>query len=552
MALVRFVPLAALLLAGCGGGDEPERVPVPDVRGMNTVDAEHALQAAGLRWREGDTPPESRPSRWVLADPEPPLVTGQRPAPGEQVERGTVVGLGQAPPFGTRAIAREKAFPVAFRRVRPTSDPRVVRVLVPSLGCFRVHSIRTQIAGDVAIADILARTPGRLRGCSPPRGRPGLWVRVRFDAPVTDKAIVSGPIVRPRPATDAEPRRWSRAVPVSADGRTLAVTWMSGAAGCHALAGVEASETASAVTITVREGRPPGPARPCFAYGLTRTALVRLREPLGDRAIERPPRPVAVPDVRGMQAFEAQHLLAAAGLRWQEGRTGVPAKVPQPHGAISGRRLVVRQDPAPGERVLTGTVLSLEHSGWFDPEAAPPRYPELFDRVRATGDPNVAEVAIPMSSCERPGRVLTAIAGDVAVVTIYARAADTRECGRVERRWIAARFDEPVGDRAILPLPVLRPRPAVDVRRERWEEAEVVSTDGRTVAVRWTSGVPHCHALAGIRVEEKRRTVRLTLRVGWPKGSEPGPCILLGLTAAATVRLREALGSRRLVDGARR
>ncbi|HEX2085706.1 MAG TPA: PASTA domain-containing protein [Solirubrobacteraceae bacterium] len=546
------MPLLTLLAIGCGGGDDgDERVRVPDVRGMSTVDAEHALHAAGLRWRGGDDArPASRPSAWVPADPEPALVTGQRPAPGEEVARGTVVGLGQAAPFGARAIAREEARPAELRRVRATGDPRVVRVLVPPTGCFRIHSKRTQLAGDVAIANVLLRTPGRIRGCVPPRAIDGHWVRLRFGAPVTDKAIVSGPIVRPRPARDVEPRAWSRARPVSPDGRTLAVTWTSGAAGCNALAGVEADETPTTVSISVREGRPPGKPQACRAYAMPRTALVRLREPLGTRRIVPPPKPVRIPDVRGMQSYEAQHLLASLGLRWREGN-GPEASRPADHD--EARQLVVHQEPEHGRNVLPRTVVALERRTWLPARGGVFVPPELFRHVRPTGDPREVEVGVRALGCldlEVGGRWR---AGEVLLVRVDGREREGCEGDRLVTRTLRARFDEPVGTRAVLPLPVMRARPSDGVRAEPWDEARVASADGKTVAVRWTGGIPRCFTFAGLVAQERRRTVRLTLRTGRPKGRDPNAgCIFLGLVQTAVVRLREPLGSRRLIDGARR
>lgn len=555
MTLSRFSPLLALLAvaAGCGGGPAPDdAVRVPDVRGMNSVDAAHSLAAAGLRWRRGDGAPESRPPGWVRADDEPAPVTGQRPAPGEEVDPGAVVSLAEAPPFGAKAIRKERAFPTGILRVGPTSDPRVVRVLVPPTGCFQVHSKRALMAGEVALVDILLRSPGRRRGCVPPPHVDGHWVRVRFDAPANEKAVVSRPIERPRPTEDADPAGWSRPRIVSADGRTLAVDFVSGAPHCNSLAGVEAFETRTSVRIELRAGRPAGAARDrlCFSYAIGRTALVRLREPLGDRSIVRSPKPRAIPDVRGMQSYEAQHLLASLGLRWREGG-GAPQS--RPAGHDEARELIVHQEPKHGRHVLPGTVVALARRSWLPARGDVFVPAELFRSVRATDDPNEVEVAVRMSECLDVELGGAWRAGEVLLVRVDGRHRATCSGSSSVTHRLRARFDQPVGARAVLPLPVTRPRPSVAIRAQRWEEARVVSTDGRTVAVRWTGGVPQCFAFARLQAEEGPRTVRLTLRTGRPKGRDPSRgCIYLGLFKTAVVRLREPLGSRRLVDGARR
>ncbi|HEV2812842.1 MAG TPA: PASTA domain-containing protein [Solirubrobacteraceae bacterium] len=280
MALARALPLSLLALAGCGGGeDRAETVRVPDVRAMQAGEAQHLLAAYGLRWREGDGPPEGEP-----ASPQAPaLVTGQRPAPGTAVARGTVVTLGEEPP--ARADEREVPYPLqTFRFVRPTADPAVVRVgLRPLPSCVRTRVRRTQIAGEVALALVRLELPSRRRcGREVPRE-----LRVRFGVPVGERAVLPGPILRPRPTDGARPFKWERAVPVSPDGRTIGVAWTSGVPHCNAFEGVDAQEGADAVTITLRTGRPAGsdPERYCIAIGLPGLALVRLREPLGSRRL---------------------------------------------------------------------------------------------------------------------------------------------------------------------------------------------------------------------------------------------------------------------------
>ena len=535
MTLSRCTALLALLAVGCGGDErrDEERVRVPDLRGMGAVEARIALEAAGLEDADRRTDPRT-------------VVVAQRPAAGEALERGARVSVERAMPLGVRALARGIATTAPIRRVRPTRDPRVVRVLIPPWPCFRIHARPTRIVGDVAFARILMRVPPARLRCGPPGF--GHWVRVRFDEPVTDKAIVTDPIVRPIAAVDVRPTSWNsaRVRPVSPDGRTLAVTWTSGASACWAFAGIEAVETPSSVRITVREGRPPGEVRNCTLIAVPKTALVRLREPLGNRAIVRSPDPVAVPDVRGMHVFEAQHLLAALGLRWSDGRTGMPETAPAGHGDADARQVVVGQAPRHGTRVPPGGVVALEQEA---PVVDALAFPDFFRDVRPTRDPRVVELALESEPCHSP-RVRTRVAGEIALVRLDLRGGFRGDvCTPDVPGSVRVRFDRPVRDRAILPMPVLRPRPVVGSSVEDIEEARVVSPDGRTIGVRWSGGMPPCQALASLEADEGPRTVRLTLRAGRPRGTDPhDTCFALALVSVAVVRLREPLGSRRLVD----
>jgi hypothetical protein len=282
MTLMRSAALLAMVAAGCGGGGgdaaDPDRV--PDVRGMATGDATHLLAAHGLRWREGDTPPESTPKGHEARA----LVTGQRPAPGAPAEPGMVISLGQAPPR-VRGEDELPYFSRMFRYVRRTRDPRVVRIgLRPLPSCTDPRAVRTHIAGDVAIVDLRLRTPPPRTRC-PLERRPEL--RVRFGGPVGDRAVLPGPILRPRPSEAGErPDSWERAAVVSPDGRTIGVTWTGGIPECHALAGVVAEEGPDEVRIALRTGEPEGKGpEACILLGVPAVALVRLREPLGPRRL---------------------------------------------------------------------------------------------------------------------------------------------------------------------------------------------------------------------------------------------------------------------------
>ena len=260
-----------------------------------------------------------------------------------------------------------------------------------------------------------------------------------------------------------------------------------------------------------------------------------------------------VPDVRGMAADQAQHLLAGLGLRWREGDGPAEEEAPDSRNAVAA--IVTGQRPAPGAPAEEGDVVTLGEAPPAPPpvgEQRTPLFAQLFEAVRPTRDPSVVRVAVRVPPCVDVRVARTLVAGEVAIASVELALPGRRSCGAgTVRRWARARFPEPVGERAVLPGPVLRPRPADRVHDAEWERAAVASPDGRTVGVTWTSGIPACNAFAGLRVDEGDGEVRVTLRTGIPAGSDPRQaCILIGVPAVALVRLREPLGPRRIVDGA--
>lgn len=90
--------------------------------------------------------------------------------------------------------------------------------------------------------------------------------------------------VTPRPGelVDVRPVPWVEAEEVRPG--TLLVTFWSGVEDCYGLDRVEVEEAPEAVTVTLFEGRVPGP-RVCIEIALLKGVEVALDAPLGDRPL---------------------------------------------------------------------------------------------------------------------------------------------------------------------------------------------------------------------------------------------------------------------------
>jgi hypothetical protein len=127
-------------------------------------------------------------------------------------------------------------------------------------------------------------------------------------------------------------------------------------------------------------------------------------------------------------------------------------------------------------------------------------------------------------------------------------------CGERQGTGVGANPDSPVVGTPI-PGPTGSPGPLwvtprsglVDVRQVRWVRADEVGR--RTVEVEFYGGVEACEGLDRVEVRERPNTVRITVFVG--RVPEAEVCIELAVLKAATARLEEPLGDRRIVDGAR-
>jgi hypothetical protein len=79
----------------------------------------------------------------------------------------------------------------------------------------------------------------------------------------------------------------------------------------------------------------------------------------------------------------------------------------------------------------------------------------------------------------------------------------------------------------------------------------LVGTEGRSLRLEVQVGGPPCDAVLGTDVEETPATVTVTVRAGQQPGAKCGPGVVAMIgTFPVQVRLREPLGTRKLVDGA--
>lgn len=92
------------------------------------------------------------------------------------------------------------------------------------------------------------------------------------------------------------------------------------------------------------------------------------------------------------------------------------------------------------------------------------------------------------------------------------------------------------------------PAGVTSTRPFAWDHVAYV--DPWTLDVHYVAGVEPCFNLAEVRVEESDTTVRITLFEGNPPLPDPTYCVSLGISARTRVTLSDALGTRRVVDGA--
>ena len=99
---------------------------------------------------------------------------------------------------------------------------------------------------------------------------------------------------------------------------------------------------------------------------------------------------------------------------------------------------------------------------------------------------------------------------------------------------------------------LVEPRPGmVGVHTVRWAGV-ATSDDGRTLTIRFWSGVEPCNILDHVDVSAQKRSVTVTLYEGKKPGSEDVACIEVAVLKAVRVELDAPLGDRRVDDGARR
>lgn len=97
---------------------------------------------------------------------------------------------------------------------------------------------------------------------------------------------------------------------------------------------------------------------------------------------------------------------------------------------------------------------------------------------------------------------------------------------------------------------LVEPRPGMaNVQPRPWEEA-VVADDGRTVEIRFWSGVEPCSVLDRVEVDAAPEQVVITLFEGSDPAEPDAVCIEIAKRKAVRVTLDEPVGDREIVDGA--
>ncbi|MFI6921604.1 hypothetical protein ACIBIZ_16775 [Nonomuraea spiralis] len=100
------------------------------------------------------------------------------------------------------------------------------------------------------------------------------------------------------------------------------------------------------------------------------------------------------------------------------------------------------------------------------------------------------------------------------------------------------------------PEPVKPTGDAINVHKVRWTKATPVAR-GKQVRLTWWSGVAPCTVLDKVKVKETAKKVTITLYEGASPKARNVSCILLAVEKTTTVKLKHALGNRKLVDGAK-
>lgn len=98
---------------------------------------------------------------------------------------------------------------------------------------------------------------------------------------------------------------------------------------------------------------------------------------------------------------------------------------------------------------------------------------------------------------------------------------------------------------------VVSPRPGTaDVHPVQWGKVRLAE-DGRSLRVRWWSGVEPCHVLDHVEVQVDHRVVLVTLFEGRDPDKKDAFCNDMALLKEVRVTLAEPLDGRRVIDGAK-
>lgn len=116
--------------------------------------------------------------------------------------------------------------------------------------------------------------------------------------------------------------------------------------------------------------------------------------------------------------------------------------------------------------------------------------------------------------------------------------------------------DTPVAVTPVTTAPTKEPQPvkptgnAVDVRKVSWTKAKAYAK-GKKIKVTWSSGVAPCTVLHKVKVKETAKKVTITLYEGTAPKAKNVSCIMIAIEKATTVKLKKAIGKRKIVDGAK-
>ncbi|MEV0381857.1 hypothetical protein [Nonomuraea sp. NPDC050643] len=100
------------------------------------------------------------------------------------------------------------------------------------------------------------------------------------------------------------------------------------------------------------------------------------------------------------------------------------------------------------------------------------------------------------------------------------------------------------------PKPVKPTKDAINVHKIQWTKAKSVSK-GKKIQLTWWSGVEPCTVLQRVKVKESAKKVTITLYEGTAPKAKNVSCIMIAVEKTTTVKLKKALGKRKIVDGAR-
>ncbi|GAA3247478.1 hypothetical protein [Nonomuraea helvata] len=91
---------------------------------------------------------------------------------------------------------------------------------------------------------------------------------------------------------------------------------------------------------------------------------------------------------------------------------------------------------------------------------------------------------------------------------------------------------------------------AINVHKVRWTKAKPVAK-GRQIQLTWWSGVAPCTVLDRVKVKETAKRVTITLYEGTSPKARNVSCIMIAIQKTTTVKLKQPIGKRKIVDGAK-